>query len=1145
MRQGLWIALRVIVQGGIMMSNVNRKEMRFATLMSLALVLVFFYSNCSQFKSTPSESDFSLSSLVSTNGLTVRSPFTLNKLRIEVPISGLSLAITSQHLTTANLTASSNLSEQQDLKLQMIADNKCLKTLSTLEVSQLLGSSVSFDYSKQSSKISIQSYPLTINGSVTYAELETLSNSKPCIIGVTRNTPVQTTGANLPAPLQNAAHLNYLKMDQALAAYPTDLQNSGEPVVIAVVDTGVDTDHPHLAPLIWSDKNGNRNFNFSKSTNMNDGNGHGTHVSGLALSMTDFNPKIAKIMAVKVLGDDGSGYSADVFNGIMFAIENGANVINLSLSGRNIGAPFEYIEASWRALNRNVLMVVAAGNNNESVVPLFFNEDPNGTTLLNQGPWPSGLSPIAGLINVGSIDASTGQRSSFSNYSHNGFVELSAPGCDLSVRPFTGLKSTIPGGGYNSFCGTSMASPVVTGASALLIKYFKNRNINYTSRGIERELLDNGAKKFQTTEFLAELDAVALTQNLSNRAPASNPKENGPDLNDPYVQIVVNLFTTYLQQNYTIENLTYYVDQLKNNKKSIEWLAKEFIAGRPEKRIISTHNRSCSNLSALLHLGLSDRRVNENGYTTICETQNISDSKILHAILLSKDMFARLENLGLTHQALFTMDEGKNIDAMTYTSRKLISTTVATLLHRTVFMEDLMLFANQDPSTITQASIAANSSISNEIFLLGLYANILEKDIDNLQIYARDGVLFWLGKLNSGYSRESVQNDFLNSDEKFVIDQVKLYLGATPGYLGSVAYYLGQLQGGAMTRETLVAELQKRAGENPELASVIKSIYQKYFGRDPEAAGLSYWAFQYRTSGAMQLEANIIYGTSETDRVYVLNNTANVARAFLTSNGLSIPDWLKGSSSQPPKNSAAEAVIAGIYQKYYGRVPDAPGLNYWILQYTTVSAVQLEANILSGTSVTDRQYVLSNTASIARAFLTNNGIAIPDWLKAKTNNNANSATEAAITAIYQKYFGHAPDTAGLNYWLGQYNTRGAVQTEIDIILSAGSVDRELMLQSRGDEARMFLSRNGILIPDWMNPAVIAITNIYMRYFGHAPDQAGLGYWVTQYSSRGAVQTEVDILYGAGAADRAYVLNNTAHIARAFLNTYGIPLPGWL
>ncbi len=1035
------------------------KNVRVLALTTMALIFVFAYNNCSGFK--PPKADFSLSSLVSENGQTVKSPFTINKLRLEVPISELSLAVSSQHLTTASLTASSNLSELQDLKLQMIADNKCLKTLSSQEISQLMGASVSFDYSKQSSKISIQSYPLTIHGSVTYSELETLSNTKPCIIGVTRNSVVQMTGSNLPAPLQNTAHLNYLKMDQALANYPADLQNSGDPVIVAVVDTGVDTDHPNLAPLIWTDKDGNRNFNFSRSTNIKDGNGHGTHVSGLALSMTDFNPKIAKIMAVKVLGDDGSGYSADVFNGIMFAIENGASVINLSLSGRNIGAPFEYIEASWRALNHNVLMVVAAGNNNERVVPLLISEDPNAPSLLNQGPWPSGLSPIAGLLNVGSIDTATGQRSSFSNYSTEGYVEISAPGCDLSsARPFNGLKSTVPGGQYNSFCGTSMASPIVAGASALLVKYYKNRNVFYTSRGLERELLDFGAKQFKTSEFNAELDPQALTQNLSGRAPASIPKENGPDLKDPYVQIVANLFTTYLLQNYTAEKLNYYVEQLKNNKKSLEWLAQQFIAQRPEGRLINAHYRSCTDLSILLHLGLTDQRVIESGYRNLCAMQNVSDSVVLHTILLSKDMFTRLDKLGLTQIPLFIMDEGKNVDGAAVSARKLIAMTIPKLLHRTTLMEDLMRFANQDPTTITEAIIAANAFISNEIFLLGLYSSILEKDVDNLQTYHRDEVLFWLNKLNTGTSRDSVRNDFLNSDEKFVIDQVKFYLGATPGYLGTVAFYFQQIQGGAMTRADVTAALLKRSGENPETAKVITAIYQKYFGRDPEKDGLNYWAIQSKSYSAIQLEAAIICGTAESEQPYVLKNTAQIARAFLTNNGFAIPNWLKATDTpNPPKND--------------------------------------------------------------------------------------TTAEAAIRAIYQKYFNRDADVDGLNYWLKNYSSRGAVQTEIDIIFGATGEGRTFMIQNRASEARMFLSRNNVAIPNWLNEGVITITNIYMKYFGRTPDTDGMNYWITQYSSRGPVQIEADILYGTHVSEQPYVLKNTAQLARSFLTAHGIPFPAWL
>ncbi|MEZ6116119.1 MAG: S8 family serine peptidase [Pirellulaceae bacterium] len=130
---------------------------------------------------------------------------------------------------------------------------------------------------------------------------------------------------------------------------------TGEGIVVAVVDTGVDWTHVDLASNIWTnadeiagdgidnDRNGYVDdvygWNFAnRNANVQDANGHGTHVAGTIASLRNGSGSTgvahdAQIMPVKVLGNNGSGSDYAVSQGIRYAVDNGADVINLSLGG--------------------------------------------------------------------------------------------------------------------------------------------------------------------------------------------------------------------------------------------------------------------------------------------------------------------------------------------------------------------------------------------------------------------------------------------------------------------------------------------------------------------------------------------------------------------------------------------------------------------------------------------------------------------------------------------------------------------------------------------------------------------------------------------------------------------------------------------
>jgi len=201
-------------------------------------------------------------------------------------------------------------------------------------------------------------------------------------------------------------------------------------VIVAVNDTGLDTNHSYFKGRYV------QGYNFiNNNTNTIDVHSHGTHVAGTIIDVTIALPNV-KIMPVKVLNDAGSGSSIGVANGTRWAADNGAKVINMSLGG---GHSQTEDDAIAYATGKGVTVVVAAGN--------------DGADAKNYCPAHNEQA-----ITVAAFD-NTNKPASWSNF--GACVDVAAPGVSI--------VSTIPGGGTGSKSGTSMASPHVAGAVALLL----------------------------------------------------------------------------------------------------------------------------------------------------------------------------------------------------------------------------------------------------------------------------------------------------------------------------------------------------------------------------------------------------------------------------------------------------------------------------------------------------------------------------------------------------------------------------------------------------------------------------------------------------------------------------------------------------
>ncbi|WP_445630637.1 S8 family peptidase [Nostoc sp. DSM 114167] len=301
---------------------------------------------------------------------------------------------------------------------------------------------------------------------------------------------------------------------------------TGKGVVVAVVDTGVDYNHEDLKNNIWTnskeiagngiDDDGNGyvddtyGWNFAdQNNNTLDDNGHGTHVSG-TIAGENNNYGVtgiaydAKIMPVKALDSSGSGSYSSISKGIRYAVDNGANVINLSLGGSSSNRTLE--SAIDYASSKGVIVVMAAGNDGGS-----------------SPEYPARYASKSGIA-VGAVDKNN-NLADFSNRSGtNPIAYVTAPGVKI--------YSSVPNNQYATYSGTSMAAPHVAGIVALML----SANPNLTDAQVRQIVTETAENSTQTTSSSFNISHVSsLASQVIAETAGSNTQTTNSSFNISHV----------------------------------------------------------------------------------------------------------------------------------------------------------------------------------------------------------------------------------------------------------------------------------------------------------------------------------------------------------------------------------------------------------------------------------------------------------------------------------------------------------------------------------------------------------------------------------------------------------------------------------
>ena len=344
-------------------------------------------------------------------------------------------------------------------------------------------------------------------------------------LSFTPNDPFFSSAGSWGQPYEDLWALRHINMESAW-----DI-SGGNGVIIAVVDTGLDYNHGDIAANVWNnvgdipgngiDDDGNgfvddvRGWDFANPGNDPiDLNGHGTHVAGTIAALGDNNVGVvgvafqAQIMPVKGLNDDGNGLSSDLANALIYAAENGADIINNSWACSGPCPSNPVVEDAVRfAYGLGVASIFAAGNNSADVVDFSPQNMPETIVV--------------------SAVTKTDTSASFTNFGQD--IDVSAPGAATDSSPpsfdpfrailslksadakpnFTGNGQLVVSTDYVRQAGTSMAAPHVSGLAGLILAQDPSLSVEQVRQVLRHSGDDIGAVGYDTDLGYGRINALS------------------------------------------------------------------------------------------------------------------------------------------------------------------------------------------------------------------------------------------------------------------------------------------------------------------------------------------------------------------------------------------------------------------------------------------------------------------------------------------------------------------------------------------------------------------------------------------------------------------------------------------------------------
>lgn len=362
-------------------------------------------------------------------------------------------------------------------------------------------------------------YDIQIPSQITLEQALEAYTSNPSVVSAQPDFLVHAEALpNDPQISQQWAYTNSTPSATINAQAAWDKTTGSGNTIVAVIDTGIDLTHPDLVGNLWKntleiqgnniDDDGNgfiddyNGYNFINNTgNPTDDHGHGTHVAGIigatgnnGIGVTGVNWNV-KIMALKFLNASGTGSTSNALRALNYAVQMGATISNNSWTAPAYDSA---LEAGIRNAGlAGHIYVAAAGN--------------LGKNLATSKLYPASY-PLDNVVTVAALDSSN-RLASWSNFGTT--VDIAAPGVNI--------YSTLRGGKYGTMSGTSMATPFVTGAMALV----RDANPTWTAQQVIQRVLSTADALPNLTNTIngGKLNLGAALGTSGNQPPPKPPED--------------------------------------------------------------------------------------------------------------------------------------------------------------------------------------------------------------------------------------------------------------------------------------------------------------------------------------------------------------------------------------------------------------------------------------------------------------------------------------------------------------------------------------------------------------------------------------------------------------------------------------------